>query len=407
MAEQHGGAFAFGFEPEDLEKFRSAVHQPYLAELAATCPVQRTGDGSLRVLRMAEVREFNHHPAVENFSKENQPSDELGLGTQVDLIPLNFNGEVHRNYRRVLDPLFSPQKVKVFEEPIRALTHELLDKIVERGEADMYSEFCAILPATIFCRIVGVPDADVAGFVANKNDLLRVDPDEPMEKTVERQMAAGLKVFAYFNDMLEQREGLEDKGDDLIGWLLTAEYAGKKLSRDEVLSVTFFLMIAGLDTVAATLSCVLSWLARNPERRKEIVANPEMWPVVVEELLRTESPVPATTRIAVADVDIAGHQVKAGTVIHFSWAAANLDPDLFPNPLEVDFDRGRSPHVAFASGFHRCLGSHLARLELRVALEEYHKRIPDYQIKPGATLEYEALPVRLVNPLPLVWEALS
>ncbi|MGV0791458.1 cytochrome P450 [Mycolicibacterium sp. XJ1819] len=405
MAEQYGGAFGFGFDPEDVARFRDAEHQPYLAQLAATCPARRTGDGSLQVLRMAEVREFNHHPSVEAFSLANKMSDELGLGAQRDLIPLNYNGEEHKSYRRVLDPLFAPQQVKVFEPAVRTLTNELIDTFIDRGEADVYDGFCAILPATIFCRIVGIPDSDVAMFIQNKNDLLRVEPGEPMEKTVERQNMAGMKCYMYFNDVLEKRAAADHKSDDLLTWLTEAERNGEKLTREEVLDILFLLMIAGLDTVAATLSCALSWLARHPERRKEIVADPSLWPQVVEEILRTETPVPATTRIAVKDVEIAGHQVEAGTAVHFSWAAANLDPDTFDNPLEVDFTRKRSPHVAFASGFHRCLGSHLARLELRTALDEFHQRIPEYRLQPGATLEYETLPVRLVRPLPLEWEA--
>jgi cytochrome P450 len=404
MAEQYGGAFAFGFEPESIERFKEAEHQAHLASLAEDRPARRTGDGSLQVLRMAEVREFNHHPSVEAFSLANKMSDELGLGAQRDLIPLNYNGEEHKSYRRVLDPLFSPQKVKVFDPAVRTLTNELIDKFIDHGEADIYDEFCAILPATIFCRIVGIPDSDIPMFIQNKNDLLRIEPGEPMEQTVQRQQMAGMKCYMYFNDILEKRAAAENKGgDDLLGWLTEAEHGGENLTREEVLDILFLLMIAGLDTVAATLSCTLSWMARHPDRRKEVVAEPSLWPQVIEEMLRTESPVPATTRIAVKDVEIAGHHVNAGTAIHFSWAAANLDPDAFDNPLEVDFTRKRSPHVAFATGFHRCLGSHLARLELRTALDEFHKRIPDYRLKPGVTLEYETLPVRIARPLPLQW----
>jgi cytochrome P450 len=405
MAKQTGGAFAFGFEPADLEHFREAEHQPYLSSLLGRCPARRTSDGAMQVLRMAEVREFNHHPAVEAVSTKNKSSDEYGLGAQRDLIPLNLNGEEHRSWRRVLDQVFAPQKVAVFEPEIRALTNELIDKFIDRGEADMYDEFCAVLPATIFLRIMGIPQSDMEMFIQNKNDLLRAEPGEEIGQTVERQAMAGMRCYMYFNEVFDKRATQADDPQDLIGWLLQAEHDGEKLSREQLLDITFLLMIAGLDTVAAGLSNSLSWLARHPEQREEIVADPSMWPRVVEEMLRTEAPVPATTRIAVGDIDIDGEHVTAGTTIHFSWAAANLDPEVFENPLEVDFNRKRNPHVAFATGNHRCLGSHLARLEMKTALEEFHNRIPDYWVKPNVTLEYETLPVRLVRPLPLEWKA--
>lgn len=406
MAEEHGGTFTFGFDPEDIEQLRAAEHQSHLSSLLSRCPARRTTDNAVQVLRMAEVREFNRHPAVEAVSTKNKPSDEYGLGAQRDLIPLNLNGEEHRSWRRVLDRVFSPQKVAVFEPEIRALTNELIDNFIDRGEADIYDEFCAILPATIFLRIMGIPLSDMEMFIQNKNDLLRSEPGEEMEKTVERQMMAGMRCYMYFNDVFDKRAADENRGahEDLIDWLMDAEHEGEKLTREQLLDITFLLMIAGLDTVAATLSCSLSWLARHPEQRAEVVADPSIWPRVVEEMLRVESPVPATTRMAVDDIEIDGLQVTAGTTVHFSWAAANLDPETFENPLEVDFHRSRNPHVAFATGNHRCLGSHLARLELRVALDEFHKRIPNYRVKPGTALEYETLPVRLVRPLPLEWK---
>jgi cytochrome P450 len=123
----------------------------------------------------------------------------------------------------------------------------------------------------------------------------------------------------------------------------------------------------------------------------------------VEELLRYETPVPNSGGYASVDMEINGRKIPAGTRLHISWATANLDAATFPDPLTVDFDRPKIPHVTFASGFHRCLGSHLARLELRTVLDEFHRLIPDYRIRPGAELHYEALPVRLVSPLPIVW----
>ena len=268
---------------------------------------------------------------------------------------------------------------------------------------DLYAEILAILPATVFVRLMGIPESDIQYFMSFKNDLLRSDPEEAPEETGARLVAAGKRCYEYFNRVLDDREAAAEPGDDLIGWFMTAEVDGHRLTREDILDITYLLMIAGLDTVAASLSCFISWLARHPDERHKAVADPSMWPKVVEELLRFETPVPNTGRFASVDMEVNGFKIPAGTPLHMSWATANLDPEAFPDPLTVDFDRPTIPHVTFASGFHRCLGSHLARLELRTVLDEFHRLIPEYRIRPGADLHYEALPVRLANPLPLVW----
>jgi cytochrome P450 len=162
-------------------------------------------------------------------------------------------------------------------------------------------------------------------------------------------------------------------------------------------------MIAGLDTVAASLSCILAWLARHPQERDRVVADPAMWPDAIEELMRWETPVPVASRTPTIDMQIGDEAVAAGSNVTVLWAAANLDPAKFKDPMTVDLTRRPNPHYSFASGFHRCLGSHLARMELRTALDQFHRRIPDYHVTPGAQLTYEGLPVRLARPLPLSW----
>jgi cytochrome P450 len=208
---------------------------------------------------------------------------------------------------------------------------------------------------------------------------------------------------AYFNDSLDAREASGDPGDDMIGWLMSTEVDGDRLTRENLLDILGLLMIAGLDTVAASLACMLSYFARHPEDRARVVADPSLWTDAVEELMRFESPVTDGGRIATQDLVLpSGEKIPAGTHMSISWSAANLDPDYFPDPLTVDFGRRPNPHIAFASGFHRCLGSHLARMELRVALEAFHRRIPDYRIKPGVELEYSGNPRTPLN-LELVW----
>jgi cytochrome P450 len=163
------------------------------------------------------------------------------------------------------------------------------------------------------------------------------------------------------------------------------------------------LMIAGLDTVAASLACFLSYFARHPQQRAWVLEDPARWPKAVEELMRFESPVTDGGRLAMEDLELpSGTKIPAGELMIMSWSAANLDSTYFPDPLVVDLDRAPNAHIGFASGFHRCLGSHLARMEMVSAMDTWHRRIPDYRIEEGATLVYTGNP-RAPHHLPLVW----
>jgi cytochrome P450 len=168
--------------------------------------------------------------------------------------------------------------------------------------------------------------------------------------------------------------------------------------------ICFLLVIAGLDTVAASLSCIVFWLARNQEAQQRLREQPETLPRVIEELMRFESPVPGGGRYAAEDIDVNGTLVPSGTSLQMSWACANVDEAAFAHPLEVDVERTENRHIAFASGFHRCLGSHLARLELRTAMEVLHERTSGYWIPEGSNPRVHNLGVRTVEHLPLAFE---
>jgi cytochrome P450 len=326
-------------------------------------------------------------------------------GAKRPLIPLDIDRPEHTKYRKLLDPIFAAKKIAPLETDIRALADELIDAFIDRGHADIYDEFCAILPSTIFLRVMGIPTSDLDYFLDFKNDLLRDFPGETAATREARIASAAERCYAYFNTILDERQTRGAPGDDLLGRLLTADVEGHQLTRENILDICYLLMIAGLDTVAASLSCILAWLARHPAERDRIVAHPEMWPDAIEELMRWETPVPAATRTPTVDVRIGEETVPAGTHVSVLWAAANLDPEKFKDPLTVDLTRRPNPHYSFAAGFHRCLGSHLARMELRAALDQFHTRIPNYRVPEGVELTYEAIPVRLARPLPLVWSA--
>ena len=179
----------------------------------------------------------------------------------------------------------------------------------------------------------------------------------------------------------------DDPGDDLLGWLSTTEVEGERLTREDILDILGLLMIAGLDTVAASLACMLSYFARHPDAARAVVADPSLWPSAVEELMRFESPVTEGGRIATEDLELpSGEHIPAGTQMSRDLGRGQpRSRRTSPTRSRSTSSRAPNPHIGFASGFHRCLGSHLARMEMQVALEAWHQRIPDYEIEPGAT----------------------
>lgn len=385
-----------------------SVGGDFAAMLAVPEPQQvYAGIGSTPILAIDGNHIVGAAKSVDTLTRSHHVlgSGALGNTQSADrpLIPLDIDRPEHPKYRKLLDPIFSAKAIAHLETDVRTLADELIDNFIARGQADIYDEFCAVLPSTIFLRLMGIPLTELNYFLQNKDDLLRDVDGETVAEREARYKAAGKRCYSYFNRVLDEREASGEPGDDILGRFLTAEVDGHSLTRENILDICFLLMIAGLDTVAASLSCILSWFARHPEERRRVVASPEMWPDAIEELMRWETPVPVASRTPTIDMQVGDMTVPAGTQVTVLWAAANLDPEKFKDPLTVDLTRRPNPHYSFASGFHRCLGSHLARMELRAALDQFHQRIPDYEITPGAALTYEALPVRLARPLPLSW----
>jgi cytochrome P450 len=356
-------------------------------------------EGAVHLYRHSDIIAINRHPAILGNGGRGG-----SMGAAAPLIPLDIDGEEHAKWRRLLDPLFAPKQVKLLEESVRILARELIDDFAGKGEVELFSQFCVPLPCLTFLRLVGAPVEDLDFFMEFKDGVIHPEGDT-IEQMTANQEAAGAKLYAYFREYLTRRRA-EEPRPDVIGSLLAAEIDGEPLTDDELLNIMFLLMFAGLDTVTASMSCLFAWLAGHPDERERIVREPASIPGAIEELMRYESPVPAGTRYATSDIDLGdGLVIKAGEAIHALWAAANVDEEAFPEPLDVNFDRARHTHIAFASGTHRCLGSHLARLELRLALEEFHRRIPEYAVAPDRPVVYDNVAVRAAKQLPLVFQS--
>jgi cytochrome P450 len=351
--------------------------------------------GSVLLNTRALVDEALKQPSV--FSSE----DLVEQGNPRPLIPLGIDPPDHVRYRRLLDPLFAPRRIDALEADISARIHHFLDEFADRGSCNFTTEFAELFPSSVFLGMMGLPWEELDTLIELRDGILRPGtPDmEPAERSA-IQRATGLRVDAYFDAILDERAAAPR--DDILSLFVTAEVDGERFTRAEALSTCFVLLTAGLDTVTDSLTCFFAFLAQHPEHRQRIVADPDVIPDAVEELLRWETPVPAVVRWAREESVFGDATVAAGHHVLVNLSAANLDPAEFDAPLEVRFDRPVNRHVAFGGGVHRCLGSHLARRELRVALREWHRRIPDYSLAPGYEVGYLP-PLRFVPDLQLAW----
>ena len=361
------------------------------------CPV----DGFAVAAGRSAVDEVLRHPEL--FTSKGI----VQLGNIRPLIPLSIDPPDHLGYRKLLDPLFAPKRMDAIEDDIAARANRFIDTFVDRGSCHFTDELAVPFPSAVFLGLMGLPWEDLGTFLRMKDGIIRpggatmmeaekVDPEE----RARIQNETALEIYDYFNAILDERE--REPRDDILSGFLKTEMDGNRLTREDILDICFLFLIAGLDTVTDSLTCFFAFLAQNPEHRSQIAKDPSVIPAAVEELLRWESPVPGVPRMAVADTEVAGCPVKAGTLMMASIGAANVDPAQFGDPMTVRFDRATNPHIGFGGGVHRCLGSHLARRELRVMLREWHKRIPDYSLKPGSELHY-ARGLRSVENLELVW----
>jgi cytochrome P450 len=317
-------------------------------------------------------------------------TEAIDLGNIRPLIPLGIGLPEHRDYRRVLDPLFSPRAMARLEAPIAALASQLMDRISEGEAVDFGPAFSVPLPSQVFLTLMGLPLEQLDDFLAMKDGIIH--PEVVTGTTLGHPVAAAhreataARIYACFEEALEARRRTPE--DDLLTRFLATEIDGRPLTGEEILDISFLFLIAGLDTVTAALDCAIRFLAEHPGHRRQICQDPSLIPAAVEELLRYETPVIAVPRRAVQGTEIGGCPVRAGDMVTVMLGSANTDDAEFGDGDVVRFDRSPNRHLAFGGGIHRCLGSHLARQELRVALREWHRRFPDYHIDPGTPVEH-------------------
>jgi len=308
-------------------------------------------------------------------------------------LPVSADPPEHDKYRVLLNPWFSPKMVNQLEANIYAIVNQLIDGFADKGECDVAYGFGRIYPVKVFMSLMGFPDEKFEDFLSWGYAMLH-------EMTNLERMRWGAKsALAYLRGFVEEIR--KNPGNNLASHIVHGKVEGRPLTDDEIIGMMFFIWIGGLDTVAATNTLMFRQLALNPALQEKLRQDPALLPEAVEEFLRM-NPTVNTARVAKVDHELHGVKIKKGDRVMCLIAAGNYDPAEFRDPLHFHADRAENRHLTFIAGPHRCLGSHLARRELKIALGEFLRRIPSFRMKPGA--DRTVVPGLIaMQRLPLVW----
>jgi cytochrome P450 len=302
------------------------------------------------------------------------------LGSPVPLIPIAIDPPDHTRLRRMLDPFFSPRKMAEREAELRRQAGELIDAIVAAGgQCDVMPVLATPFPSQVFLTLFGLPMEDRDRLVRWKDAILQFTDPSSSEATPE-VMAHALELFTYLTEHIAARRS-DSTGNDMLSQLMQDTGEGV-MTDNEILGLCFMFVLAGLDTVTSAVGFAMAKLGGDADLRRRIAGDFTLIPGFIEDLLRVDGPVPFAPRVTTEEVEIAGRMVPKDTTVMLSYGSADRDPRRYDDADEVHLE-SKNVHFAFGRGPHRCLGSHLARLELRLILEEWHTRIADYALVDG------------------------
>jgi cytochrome P450 len=310
--------------------------------------------------------------------------------------PITSDPPEHKPAKQLLLPPFTPDAMKKLEPRVRAICNELIDEFIADGKCDAAARYSRHIPVRAIANMLGIPEKDGDLFIKWIHEILElgIKDDAILMRAVQ-------EMTGYFAAHIEDRKKLPT--DDLISALMRAKGPdGQPLEDGHVLGSLRLLLIAGIDTTWSAIGASLWHLAKTPSDRARLVAEPELMPIAVEELLRAYSPV-TMAREVMKETTISDCPVKPGNMVLLSFPAANRDPAVFPDADKVVLDRKENRHAAFGLGIHRCVGSNLARMEMVVALEEWLKRIPEFSLDPAGTVTWSQGTVRGPRQLPVLF----
>ena len=353
-------------------------------------PFGDKSSGTWTVAHYEDIRrvyEDNDH-----FSTKGVAQFQLLAGETFPSIPLGIDPPQHGKYRKFLNGHFTPVALKKLEPSVRAVAIEMIDSFAASGEVDIAYDFGRVFPVRVFLDLMGLPFAMFEQFLAWEYEILH-------SRDHARMGAAVTQVIAYLREFIaEKRKNPDDK---LGSYIANGEIEGRPLTPDEVIGMTWFLWLGGLDTVASTISQMFRRMALDQALQQRLRDEPGLTNTAVEEFLRMQ-PLVNSFRLVKKDLEWDGVTLKAGDYITCLNSSGNFDPAQFPDPRTFDPARPVNRHYTFVGGIHLCLGAHLARRELRILVDEFVKRVPTFTVKPGA--DTTVVPGLLsIRNLPIVW----
>ncbi len=369
---------------------------PIWRALRDRCPVAHTEryGGVYLPTRYADIREVAYNP--DRFSSRRVVVREGDY--RVNSPPITSDPPDHRAMRMALIAPFTPQAVAKLEPQTRQACNELIDRIIKQAACDGAVDYAQHIPVRIIAHMLGIP--------AEHGDRFRSWITMALQEGVTNQAVlkqAEQEIAEYFAEQIARRR--KEPGDDLVSFLTNARHPkGELFSDSQVLGALRLLLVAGIDTTWSAIGSSLWHLASHPDDRERLVREPELIGTAIEEFLRVYAPVTMAREI-VEDTELGGCPMRKAEMVMVSFPAANRDPEKFEDSDTVRIDRTENPHVAFGLGIHRCIGSNLARMEMRVALEEWLKRIPDFSLDPTRPMVWSEGAVRGPRLLPLILAA--
>jgi cytochrome P450 len=392
--EEHARNFDLRHEDFDDQEFLYEVyavmresgpfsHQdvPFLGQTPGGAWVATRYDECYEILR--DWRSFSSKPAG-------------GNPTSFGDIVINLDPPRQQQLRKVLNPYFSPGRMKDLEPQVRAITDGLIDNFIESGRGDL-AEVAWQQPGIVFFRhLLGMPVEDVPLYIEAADLGINGESEEV-------RIGAMTNLYHRVRDEIDKRRS-EPPRDDLIDVLLAAEIDGEKLSFDDAVANALLLVQAGLETTSSAMSFAFFYLGTHASERDRLVREAELIPTAIEEFIRFAGSVHGLHRSVAEEVELSGQKFCPGETVVVNYAAANRDVREFDEPDKCILDRQTNRHLGFGAGVHRCLGSNLARFEFRVGVEQTLKRIPDYAIPPGAKVDFHGNSVtRGYRSLPVVF----
>lgn len=396
--------------PSTLEERirRWSVYQPwlqrdpvtYFREIQEHAPIVYSEElgGYWIITRFADMEWAARTPEIFSNSVLSIPSHQVFGDDKA--IPIQLDGEQHRKWRQALSDLFNPGMVNHFTPQLRQATVDTIEPVVERGHCEFVSEIAAILPAETFLITFGIGREYLKQILDYKEWLRQAIPKAHNDTEIQ---AANRPLWEFFGAAIDRRRAEGTAGRrDVFSRLLESTVDDRRLTRDEMINAAFTNMLAAFDTTAAALSVVFTYLAEHPEVQAMVTEQPGKIPAVIEELIRHD-PISATARIVTQDVVRHGVTLRKGDLVLIPWGMSGMDPRVFEHPDQVDFTRSSTRQLVFAIGPHRCLGMHVARRVIKLAVEEWHARIPRYHLTPGTSPLRHYTTVRGVSNLDLSW----